>query len=308
MRGIFVAEVDVAHCIIDLVEVVLVLVTLGHSLQSGNHLTELTLVHHLCLHDASVEGYFVRRIGTYHLGECFVSQRITSRFMIELCKQEVKACLRQLAFCRTDCVLQMRYGLVVLMRKDIISRLCIIDLLLSLASDTIALHFVQKVFSIIRPVQCNIASSQLCFCDRHDVWLRAIQSNDVVVCSSRFEELAFLELSISHPEPSMIHVWVELLAGKELLLLFRTLLVTLDDGTLLDAVHLDGLLALRDGSLEVALSYISRRLVGADVHRKYLVEVVLMAFILCLSTFEISHIAVEERVIMSSQSMIGTCG
>ena len=308
MCGIFIAEVDVAHGIIDLVEVVLVLVALGHPLQSCNHLTELTLMHHLCLHDACIEGYFVGRIGTYHLGECLVCHRVAPRLVIELCKQEVEAGLGKFASCCLDGILQIGNGFVVLAREDIVCSLGIIHFLLSLAGDAVSSHLVQKVFSIVRPIQCNIASSQFCLGDRHDVGLRTIQPDGVVICGCCFEELSFLELSITHHEPCVVHVRIELLAGEELLLLFRTFLVAFEYRTLLDAVHLDGFLALRDGRLEVALSQVCCRLIGTDIHGKYLVEVVLMAFVLCFAAFEIGHFTVVERIEMCGQGMVGTCG
>ena len=93
MCGVLGAEVDVAHGVIDLVEVVLVLVAACHALEASYHLSELALVHNLCLHDAGVEGHFVGRVGTYDARECLVGQGVAPRFVVELCEQEVESCL-----------------------------------------------------------------------------------------------------------------------------------------------------------------------------------------------------------------------
>ena len=112
------------------------------------------------------------------------------------------------------------------MREHIVTCLGVIYLFLSFSRNTVTLHLVQQVFCIVRPVKCNIATSQFCFGNRRNVRLRTIQTKDIVVCSRSLEELAFLELGISHHEPSMIHIGVELLASKELFLLFSALLIT----------------------------------------------------------------------------------
>ena len=49
------SQIDVSHGVIHLVQIVLVLVTLGHSLQPGNHLAELAFGHDFCLQDAGIE-------------------------------------------------------------------------------------------------------------------------------------------------------------------------------------------------------------------------------------------------------------
>ena len=65
-------------------------------------------------------------------------------------------------------------------------------------------------------------------------------------------------------------------------------------------MHLNGFLAFGDSCFKVALSYACRRLIGADIHRKNLVEVVLMAFTLCLKAIEISHFTIVKCIVMSS--------
>ena len=101
---------------------------------------------------------------------------------------------------------------------------------------------------------------------------------------------------------------VKVFKRKEGFLLLGAPMVALYDGTLLDAVHLDGFLALRDGGLEVALAHAGCRLAGADVHGQYLVEVVLVPFALCLFAFAEGHLPVVERVVVGGQGVIGAHG
>ena len=120
----------------------------------------------------------------------------------------------------------MGNGFFILMRKHIVTCLGVVDLFLSFSRNTVTFHLVQQVFCIVRPIKCNIATSQFCFGYRRDIGLRAIQTKDIVVCSRSLEKLALLELGITHHEPSVIHIRVELLASKELFLLLGTLLIT----------------------------------------------------------------------------------
>ena len=180
--------------------------------------------------------------------------------------------------------------------------------LLSAACDAVALHLAQQVFGIVGPVQCHVAPGQPCACHGRDVGLRAVEAQGVVVGGCGLEELALAELCVGHHEPGVVHVGVELLAGQEGFLLLGAPVVALYDGALLDAVHLDGLLALRDGGLEVALAHAGCRLVGADVHGQHLVEVVLVPFALCLFAFAEGHLPVVERVVVGGQGVIGAHG
>ena len=306
MGGIARTEVDVAHRIIDLIEVVFILIAASHTFQTRYHLAELALVHHLGLHDASVESHFVRRIGTNDTRKRLVSQGIAPRFVIELCQQEVEAGLRQLAACRLYSVLQVWNGFLVLMRQYIIASLRIVEVLLSMPRNTVSLHLVQQIFGIVWPFQCHIAARQSSPCHRSDVGLRAIETQDVVVRRSRLEELAFAELCIGHHEPGVVNIGIELLASQKLFFLIRTLLVTRGGGAFLDTVHLDGFLTFGDSGLEVALSHACSRLVGADIHGQYLVEVVLVTLVLGLSPFQESHLTVVEGIVVSRQSVVST--
>ena len=174
--------------------------------------------------------------------------------------------------------------------------------------DAVALHLVQQVLGIVRPLQSHIAAGQTRLGNRSDVGLRTVEAQDVVVGGGCLEELTLLELRIGHHQPGMVYVGIVLLACQELFFLLRALLVALDDGTLLDAVYLDGLLAFGNGCFEVALAQARRCLVGADVHGQYLVEVVLVTLVLRLEAFKVCHLTVVERVVVSRQTMIGACG
>ena len=174
MCGIFVAEIDVSHCIINLVEIVFILVAACHPFQAGNHLAELTLMHNLSLHDTGVERYFVWGIGAYYMRKSLVCHRISTRFMIELGKQEVETGFRQLASSCLYSILQIRNSFCILMCKHIVACLGVLDFLLSFSCDAVTLHFVKQVFSIVRPIQCNITSRQLCLCNRRDIRLCTI--------------------------------------------------------------------------------------------------------------------------------------
>ena len=66
MSGVIYVHVDVTHCVIDLIQIVFVLVALGHSLQLGYHLTEFAAGHNLSLGYTGTECHLVRRVGTHN--------------------------------------------------------------------------------------------------------------------------------------------------------------------------------------------------------------------------------------------------
>ena len=64
----------------------------------------------------------------------------------------------------------------------------------TLLGDAVPLHLSQDVLGIIGPLQSHVASCQPGLCHAYDVWLGAVESQDVVVGAGGFDELPSAEL------------------------------------------------------------------------------------------------------------------
>ena len=82
--GIALQEIDVAHGIIDLVEILRILVGTGHRLQAADHFLGITLCHHLTHGDAGIELQLVRRVHAYDAAKCLVGIVALAQGGIEL--------------------------------------------------------------------------------------------------------------------------------------------------------------------------------------------------------------------------------
>ena len=165
-----------------------------------------------------------------------------------------------------------------------------------MACDAVAPHLSQYVLGVVGPSQRHVAACQSRLGHACDVGLRAVEPQDIVVGAGRFDEFATAELCLGHEEPCAVEVWVELLASQVGFLLCRLALVGIGGRALLDAVQLDGLLALGDGRLVVSLAQFGGLLVRADVHGQHLGVVFHVSLKLCLAPFLIGHLAVVECV------------
>ena len=71
-EGVFLHQVDVAHGVIYLIQVLGILVGACHSLQPADHLLGIAASHHLRHGDAGIELQFVRRVHAHHAAESLV--------------------------------------------------------------------------------------------------------------------------------------------------------------------------------------------------------------------------------------------
>ena len=84
VRRVLTGHIEIAQCIIDLVEIILVLRAARHTLQHLHHLIEIAAGEYLRLPDPRGELQLVRRVGTGHPAKSLVSQRVLSLVSVDL--------------------------------------------------------------------------------------------------------------------------------------------------------------------------------------------------------------------------------
>ena len=91
-EGVAVGQIDIAHGVIDLIEVFFVVVVSGHSPQAGNHLFGFSCCRNLRHGDTGIELELVGRVLAQHGAIGFVGFLVIAKGLIELSEQEPLSC------------------------------------------------------------------------------------------------------------------------------------------------------------------------------------------------------------------------
>ena len=280
MNCIALSQVDVSKCIIDLVQIVLVLVRGSHTLQTADHLSALRSSHHFRHGDTRVEFYLVGWILCDDLLIGFVGLLLMPEFRLELSEQIVFASLLPLAHLVFDDLSQVGHSLSIIARVNVVVGHGIVPLLLCPPVDAVAAHVANHVLGIVDPSLFDVALCQPGTCTAVDGGLRLVEAAHVVEGGGSLVEGTLVELRASHEHPSLPKEGIVLLAPQPLQVSLGLAAFFCPLGFLLDAVQLDGLLALLYGLLVVALSYFLRGFVRDGVEGYHFREVVLVAIFL----------------------------
>ena len=300
---ISIGQIDVAHSIIDLVQIVLILRILGHRLQLANHLLRLPFRHGLRHLNASIKLQFIRGISPDDLLEIPVCLRVMPYLMVELPQEQVHPRARQAAMLALQSLLYVQNGLGILplTHLNIAQHRCFQRF--QLRGETVPLRPCNQVFRIVEPLHLGIASGLQQPCPRHQIGLGKIQTLNVGKRRGCLHILALSELSLTHqkPRPPQERVILLLAQPNPVFRSLRAVLLPLRP--LRDAVHLDGLLTLLHRTVEVARAYLHRRLVASHIERNQLREVVLVPFFLQQPSLFISLIPIEISVITCLETL-----
>jgi len=229
-------KVDVANGVVHLVEIVLVLVALGHALEFFNHGLGRVARHHLGLQDAGIEGQFVGRIAAHDAGKRLVGIVVQSQFVLHLPHEEVQSRALQLVFGVLNGLAQFGDGLFVLFGGYQVGGPGGGQFALSFGGDAVAPHLVEHILCVVGPLQCHVATGQPCAGYTADFGLGGIEADDVVEGGGGLDELALLELCLAQHHPGVAQIGVELPAGTELFRLRCQFLAIAHRRTFLDAV------------------------------------------------------------------------
>ena len=180
VSSVALGEIDVTDGVVYLIQVVLVLVAGGHTLQPADHLLGLTGSHHLGHSDAGVELNLVRRVLGDHLLVSLISLLLMSELSLELSEQEVLACLLALAHLVLNDLLQVGHSFRIVARVDVVIGQRVVPLLLCSPMDAVAAHVADHVLSIVYPVLLNVALGEPGAGTPIDGGLRGVEATHVV--------------------------------------------------------------------------------------------------------------------------------
>ena len=150
-------QVDVADGVVHLVEVVFVLVRLGHSAQPLYHLLRTAPCHDLGLGYAGVELHFVRRVLPHHLAVSLVCRLPVAEPGLQLSHQKPLAGFLLLAPFVLDDLGKVFHGLVVLLAPYVVVGIGVVPLFHGLVVHGVALHLRYHVFSVVKPIELGVA-------------------------------------------------------------------------------------------------------------------------------------------------------
>ena len=296
-------HVDITDSVVDAVEIVGVVGVFCHSAQFADQRFALSVGHHLGLQNTGIECQFVGRIHPDALLQRIIGLFLLAHLAIELSEQVIKACTLQFMCSLLNRSLQGFNSFPELSCGHVICGFRGLEFQLSAFADAVAPHLIEHIFCIVGPLEKHVAASQFGASHAGHIRLSGIESYNVVVTRSGLDEFSFLELSISEHQPGFLEGGVELML-IEVRLLFVTHASTGLLGLLLDAVFLDGFLALFYCGLEVSLADSCGLLVAHYEDGQDLVVVVYMPFFLGLDAFVECQAAIVEGVVASGNIMV----
>ena len=302
--GVALQQVDIAHGIIHLVEILRILIRTGHRLQPADHLLRVTTSHHLAHGDAGIELQLVGGIHAHHATEGLIGIVALAQCGIQLTQQEVFAGFLLAAHLVLDGFLQVGNGFLEAFRVDIVRGVGIVPLLHGTPVHRVALHLIDYVLGIVDPVLLNIAFGQPCTGFTVDGRLGVIEACHIGKGRGSLGELSAMELRASHQHPCFPEEGIVFAPREPLNVALGLLPALVPCGALLDAVALDGLLRLLHGLVEISLSQFSRRLVADRIERNHLGEVVFVALLFLERAVDIGQVTIIIGIIAGRERMI----
>ena len=248
-------QVDIAHGVVHLVEIVLVVVVAGHTLQLADHTLAVGACHHLCLGYPGIEFQFIGRVLSYGVLIGFVGFVVVAQSCLYLSHEEPFTCFLRLAPFVLDHLAQVGYGLLQLTVFHVIVGIGVVPVLDGSVVNGVAVHIADHILSIVEPAEFCIVLGQPGTGDGVLPGLCLVEAAHIRKGGGRLIEFAFLELCLSHQQPCFPQEGVILLACQPFAVLGRLSARLFPLRLHFDAVLLDGFLHLLDGTLELSASY-----------------------------------------------------
>ena len=183
---------------------------------------------------------------------------------------------------------------------DIIVGKGIVPLLAGPPVDAVAAHLADDILGIVNPVLLDIALGQPSSRLAVDGRLCGIEAAHIGEGRGSLVERTLMKLRASHQHPCFPEEGVVFLPVEPFDVFLRSF-VLLEFRTALDAVQLDGFLALLDGSLVVAFAQLASLFVAHGIERNHLCEVVLDAILLFDGGIDIGQRAIIIGIIFSEE-------
>ena len=197
MGGVLLSQVDIAHRIIHLVEIVFVVVVDRHTLQTTDHPFGVASGDDLCLGDTGIELQFVGWVTAYHFSEgplCFGS---VAQLTLYLSQQEPLTGLLSAALLVLDYLFQIRDSLLKLSCAQIIVGIGVVPVLNRAEIHRVTVHVANHVLSIIEPVEFRIAFGEPGTGQSVLHGLRLVESAHIGEGGGSLVESTFLELGLT---------------------------------------------------------------------------------------------------------------
>ena len=239
----------------------------------------------------------------YHAFERLISLFVMPKGGFELSHEIPFAGFLLTAHLMLDNFTQIRYGLFILTRVDIIIGISVIPFLTRAPMQRIAVHLGYNVLGIVKPILLDIAFRQPC--PRPTVYRRlgGIKTAHVRERRRGFVERAFHKLRTPHQQPRLPQEWIIFPAVKPLYVFICFLPTFRPLRPPFYAVKTDCLLAFLYGAVEIGSPEVAAVSVPDGIKRQHLCEIILVAgFFLkravdvCQRTIIISIITGVERM------------
>ena len=250
LRGVAPAHVDVADGHVDLVEVILVFVALGHASEHAEHLLPTRRWQHFSLTDAGGKLQLVGRIGGGYAAELTVGFVVPTCLGEQLPQQVAHACALVTVALRVDHLLEGRDGLLRAVALDQKVGIDAVVILPIGSGESVLLEAFEGRLRLVEPAHLSVAASASDVCCGHHFRLGGVVAGDVGVGGCGLEEVAVVELPLGHEHPAMLQEGVVLLAVLHGHLAGVALPARFADGLSLDRMLFDGLVTLQDGAVE----------------------------------------------------------
>ena len=253
--------------------------------------------HHLGHGDAGVEGKLIRGVLGYDLLVGFVGEVAVAEGCLHLSHEKPLAGALLLAHLMLDDLAQIGDGLLILSGVDIIVGIGVVPLLFGMVVDGVAAHVANHVLGIVEPVLFDVAFGEPGACLAVDGGLGLIETAHVGESGCCLIEGTFMELRASHQHPCFPQHGIVFSAVEPLDITGSLSAALCPFGTLVDAVELDGLLTLLNGSVEIAGTELLTLFVANRIEGDNLRVIVLVAVFLLQRPVDIGECAVVVGVV-----------
>ena len=308
LRGVASAHVDVADSHVDLVEVILVFVALGHASEHTEHLLPTRRRQHFSLTDAGGKLQLVGRVGGGHAAELAVGFVVPTRLGEQLPQQVAHAGALVTVALRVDHLLEGWDGLLRAVALDQKVGIDAVVILPIGGGESVLLEPFEGRLRLVEPAHLGVAAGAADVRRGHYLRLGGVVAGDVGVGGCGLEEVAVVELPLGHQHPAMLQEGVVLLAVLHGHLAGVALPTRLADGLLLNRMLLDGLVTLQDGAVEGSAGRLFLFRQRADgVHKDALGVVLAVAVLHDLQLFVEGCFAVEIGVVARRERVPAAC-
>ena len=195
---IFVGKIDIAHCIIYLVEILLVLVGSNHTFQAAYHLFGLSCCHYFGCCNACIKLQLVGWIGTNDVLKSVVSCVFVAKSSLNLSHKIPFACFLLASHLLFNYSAQVGNGFFEFARVYVIVGKGVIPFANSTPIYWIALHIADYIFCIVKPTCLYVRLCEPRTRLAINGWLCSVEPAHIRKSSGSLFKSSFMKLRTSH--------------------------------------------------------------------------------------------------------------